>query len=97
MVVECERNYWYAQLIAASEPEGVKRAAADWHELAGRADVYAIINALMRYSDADPDAIRALGALALRSNAEPALRQESERCSTHYSHQGNPARVGYPP
>jgi len=36
-------------LIAASEPEGVKRAAADWDELAGRADGYEIINALMAY------------------------------------------------
>jgi hypothetical protein len=65
-------------LIEASEPEGVKRAAADWDELAGMADVYEIINALMGYSnDADADAIRALAALALRPNAEPALRQNA--------------------
>ena len=62
-------------LIAANEPEGVKRTAADWDELAGMADVYEIINVLTAYSnDSDPDAIRALAALALRPNAEPALR-----------------------
>ena len=62
-------------LIAADEPEGVKRAAADWSVIAAGADVQPIIGSLMSYSNAeDPTAVRALGALALRDDAPPGLR-----------------------
>ena len=63
-------------LIAANDPEGVKRAAADWSELAATADVNPVIASLMSYSnDHDAPAVRALGTLALRDPAEPGLRE----------------------
>jgi hypothetical protein len=63
-------------LIAANDPEGVKHAAAEWTELAASADVNPIINSLMGYSNAsDGEAVRALGALALRDPAPEFLRQ----------------------
>jgi hypothetical protein len=65
-------------LIAEGDPGGVKRAAAEWDELAASADVNPIIGALMGYSNAsDPDAVRALGALALRPDAEAGLRENT--------------------
>jgi hypothetical protein len=65
-------------LIAANDPEGVKRAAADWSELAASADVGPIASSLMGYSnDRDREAVRALGALALRDPAEPGLRESA--------------------
>jgi hypothetical protein len=63
------RTVGIAGLIAANDPEGVKRAAADWSELAASADVAPIINTLMSYSNGDGDDIRALGTLALRETA----------------------------
>lgn len=65
-------------LIAANDPEGVKRAAADWRELAAAADVNPIINSLMSYSNAnDAEAVRALGTLALRDHPESGLRENA--------------------
>jgi len=64
-------------LIAANDPEGVKHAAAEWTDLAASADMNPIINILMVYSNGDPDAVRALGTLALRDPAPDALRQNA--------------------
>ena len=65
-------------LIAAGDPEGVKRAAADWDELAAAADVQPIAMSLMGYSNtADADAVRALGVLALRRDAGAGLRESA--------------------
>jgi hypothetical protein len=65
-------------LIAANDPEGMKLAAAQWSELAATAEVNPIINALMAYSNAsDAEAVRALGALALRDRPEPGLRENA--------------------
>ena len=62
-------------LIAANDPEGVKRAAADWTELSAAADVSPISNSLMAYSNGDDaEAVRSLGALALRDPSEAGLR-----------------------
>ena len=67
-----------AGLIAANDAEGVKLAAADWSELAQSADVGPLIASLMGYSNGmDPEAVRALGALALREHAEAGLRQSA--------------------
>ncbi len=65
-------------LIWANDPEGVKRAAADWSELSAAGDVRPIIASLMAYSNgADAEAVRALGALALRDPAELGLRENA--------------------
>ncbi len=65
-------------LIAANDPEGVKRAAADWSALSAAADVNPIINSLMAYSNSsDAEAVRALGALAMRDHPEPGLRENA--------------------
>ncbi|MBV9767959.1 MAG: hypothetical protein JOZ32_00165 [Bryobacterales bacterium] len=65
-------------LIAANDPEGVKRAAAEWTELSAAADVNPIISSLMTYSNGDDgDAVRALGTLALRDPAQPGLRENA--------------------
>ncbi len=64
-------------LIAANDPEGVKRAAADWSELRAAADVQPLIASLMSYSNDDGAAVRALGALALCDPAEPGLRENA--------------------
>jgi len=67
-----------AGLIAANDAEGVKRAAADWTDLAASADVGPIIINLMVYANAtDTEAVRALGALALRDPAEMGLRENA--------------------
>ncbi len=65
-------------LVAAGDPDGVKRAAADWDQLAASADVQPLVMALMSYSNAaDPQAVRALGALALRPEAVAGLRENA--------------------
>jgi hypothetical protein len=65
-------------LIEANDPEGVKRAAADWDELSAAADVQPIIASLMGYSnDADGSAVRALGSLALRKPGGAPLRENA--------------------
>jgi hypothetical protein len=65
-------------LIAGNDPEGVKRAAADWSELSAAADTSPIINSLITYSNGDDgEAVRALGALALRDRPEPGLRENA--------------------
>lgn len=65
-------------LIEANDPEGVTRAAANWDELVTSADVNPIIGILMGYSNgSDAGAVRALGSLATRENAEPGLQQNA--------------------
>jgi hypothetical protein len=62
-------------LIVSNEPDGVIQAAAHWDDLASKADLHPLINALMQYAnDTDAAAIHALGVLALRRDAEAALR-----------------------
>ncbi|PWT90250.1 MAG: hypothetical protein C5B56_05760 [Proteobacteria bacterium] len=62
-------------LIAANQPDGPVKAAADWADLAGKADIHPIVNAVMQYSNEDPAAIGALAALAARPDAEAGLRE----------------------
>jgi hypothetical protein len=65
-------------LIEANDPEGIKSAAANWDELAASADVNPIIGSLMGFSNgSDGGAVRALGSLATRENAEPGLQQSA--------------------
>ncbi len=65
-------------LIAANDPEGVKRAATNWSELSAAADIQPLIASLMTYSNGDDgEAVRALGTLALRDPAEPGLRENA--------------------
>jgi hypothetical protein len=65
-------------MITANDPDGNKRAAADWSELTTAADIQPLIASLMTYSNgADAEAVRALGALALRDPAEPGLRESA--------------------
>jgi len=65
-------------LIEANDPEGIRKAAASWDDLADSADVSPIINSLMTYSNGgDGAAVRTLGTLALRDPAEPGLRENA--------------------
>ena len=65
-------------LIEVNDPEGVKLAASRWDELSGSADIQPIIGALMGYSnDADADAVRDMGTLALRDGAGTQMRQNA--------------------
>jgi hypothetical protein len=65
-------------LIEANDPEGIKRADADWDELSAAADVQPIIASLMGYSnDADGSAVSALGSLALRKPGGAPLRENA--------------------
>jgi len=71
------RVFGIAGLIAAGDPDGVIRAAAEWSELAAAAEVPPIIISLMTYANTDPAGVQALAALALRDGAGAALRQNA--------------------
>jgi hypothetical protein len=65
-------------LIEANDPDGIRSAAANWDELAASGDVNPIIGSLMGFSNgSDGGAVRALGSLATRENAEPGLQQSA--------------------
>jgi hypothetical protein len=65
-------------LIAASDPDGVRLAAANWTELAKTPIFHTIIASLMSYSNAqDPGAVRALGTLAMIDPAPPQLHENA--------------------
>ncbi len=65
-------------LISANDPEGVKRAATDWTELAKTPGTQRIVASVLSYSNAqDPSAVRALGALAMTGAAPLDLRQNA--------------------
>jgi hypothetical protein len=83
-------------LIEANDPEGVKRADADWDELNTAADVQPIVAALMGYSnDADGSAVSALGSLALRKSGGAPLRENaSYALRAIHSSQAVPALAG---
>jgi len=72
------RAFGIAGLIAASEPEGVIQAAAQWNDLAAAAaDLSFITVSLISYANEDPVGTLAVAALALREGAPAGLRENA--------------------